>query len=75
MYMYVCVCMYAKRRRERERGIAQEEESYIQNSRDKAELSDLPVAMAGAYERPRKSTSRGEGRGSGRWGTGCNMQI
>lgn len=30
-------------------------ESYIQNSWDKAELSDLAVAMAGAYERSRKS--------------------
>lgn len=50
----VRLLVYARiRGKERKR----KRESYIQNSWDKAELSDLAVAMAGAYERPRKSTS------------------
>lgn len=45
---------------EGERERKRKRESYIQNSWDKAELSDLAVAMAGTYERSRKSTSRRE---------------
>nr|KAF7431396.1 hypothetical protein H0235_004320 [Vespula pensylvanica] len=46
-------------------------ESYIQNTRDKAELWGLAGALAGTYERPKSRRSGG----TGRWGTGCNMQI
>lgn len=46
-------------------------ESYIQNTRDKAELWGLAGALAGTYERPKSRRPRG----TGRWGTGCNMQI
>lgn len=46
-------------------------ESYIQNIRDKAELWGLAGALAGTYERPKSRRPRG----TGRWGTGCNMQI
>lgn len=51
--MGVRLRVYAKMR-EKERN--RKRESYIQNSWDKAELSDLAAAMAGAYERSRKST-------------------
>lgn len=58
---------------EKEGKSAREKESYIQNSRDKAELSDLAVTVARAYGRSRDSTSRRQDQE--RWGTGCNMQI
>lgn len=51
------------RMREREK-----KESYIQNSWDKTELSDLAVAMVRVYdERSRKSTSGREDQEGGRY--------
>jgi hypothetical protein len=73
-----------KRRREGQEECPGEKASYIQNGRDKAELSDLVVAMArgggegrchtNGYESLRQGIGKGR-RGSGRWGAGCNMQI